>query len=191
MARTRWPEPATTPGWDQGPPLAYLRDLCHHWGTVYDWRTTEDRLNELDHLLTTVDGLDIHLVHVRSPRPDATPLVLTHGWPGSFLEFEALVRLLTDPPDGEPACHVVLPSLPGYAWSGRPQAAGWGIHRIADAWAEIMARLGYDRFVAGASDWGRASRPVSGVNTRTAPAASPSFRHSSHRPRRNSRRPCF
>lgn len=154
MARTRWPEPATTAGWDQGPPLDYLRDLCHHWGTAYDWRATETRLNALDHRLTTVDGLDVHLVHVRSSRSDATPLLLTHGWPGSFLEFEALAPLLTDPPAGEPAFHVVLPSLPGYAWSAPPQEPGWGIHRIADAWAEIMARLGYERFVAGGSDWG-------------------------------------
>ena len=154
MASTRWPEPATAEGWDQGPPLGYLRDLCEHWGTAYDWRATERRLNALDHYRTTVDGLDLHLVHAPSRRDDAIPLVLTHGWPGSFLEFEALLPLLTEPPVGEPAFHVVVPSLPGYAWSGRPTEPGWGIHRIADAWAEVMTRLGYDRFVAGGSDWG-------------------------------------
>ncbi len=158
LRRTRWPEAETVDDWSQGVPLAYLQDLCRHWAEAYDWRTSEARLNRLDHYRTTVDGLPIHFVHVRSPHPDALPLVITHGWPGSIIEFEAVVGPLTDPTAyggaAQEAFNLVLPSLPGFGLSGRPTAPGWGIARIADAWAELMARLEYPRFGASGGDWG-------------------------------------
>jgi pimeloyl-ACP methyl ester carboxylesterase len=154
LRRTRWPEPATAPGWTQGVPLDYARELCTYWADGYDWRTTEARLNRLPQFRTEIDGLAVHFVHVRSPHPDATPLILTHGWPGSFLEFEKVVRPLTDPSEPADAFHVVIPSLPGYGFSDKPTAAGWGVERIARAWAELMGRLGYDRFGAQGHDWG-------------------------------------
>jgi pimeloyl-ACP methyl ester carboxylesterase len=158
LRRTRWPEPAPLPGWSQGVPLAYLRELCGHWADTYDWTATEARLNRIPQITTTIDGLAVHALHARSPHPDAVPLVLTHGWPGSFLEFEQVLDPLTDPTahGGHPedAFHVVVPSLPGYGFSGRPAEPGWDIHRIARAWAELMTRLGYDRFIAAGSDWG-------------------------------------
>ncbi|HWJ52661.1 MAG TPA: epoxide hydrolase, partial [Propionibacteriaceae bacterium] len=156
LARTRWPEVETVDDWSQGVPLDYLRDLCGYWQEHYDWRATESRLNQLNHFLTRIDGLDIHFVHARSPRPDALPLVITHGWPGSILEFEAVIGPLTDPAGyggvEDDAFHLVLPSLPGYGFSGKPTAPGWGIERIAEAWAVLMDRLGYSRFGAQGGD---------------------------------------
>ena len=158
LARTRWPEAETVGDWSQGVPLAYLQDLCGDWQAHYDWRATEARLNQLDHFRTTIDGLPIHLVHARSPHPAALPLIITHGWPGSILEFEAVIGPLTDPPayggEAHDAFHLVLPSLPGYGFSGKPTAPGWGIQRIADAWAVLMDRLGYQTFGAQGGDWG-------------------------------------
>jgi pimeloyl-ACP methyl ester carboxylesterase len=151
LRATRWPESATTSGWEQGPPLDYLRDLCEYWTDGYDWRATESRLNRLPQFRTVVDGVGIHFAHVRSSHPDAVPLVMTHGWPGSFLEFERVIGPLTE---GSPPFHVVCPSLPGYAFSGKPAGPGWTVERIADAWAELMSRLGYDRFLAQGHDWG-------------------------------------
>jgi pimeloyl-ACP methyl ester carboxylesterase len=150
LARTRWPEPEPVGDWSQGVPLRRLRELCRYWADGYDWRATERRLNAIPQFRADVDGLAIHFLHVRSADPAATPVILTHGWPGSFLEFERALALLAA--DG--GFHVVVPSLPGYAFSGKPTATGWGIHRIARAWCELMARLGYDRFVAAGSDWG-------------------------------------
>ena len=154
LAMTRWPEPSTVPDWSQGVPLEVITELCRYWQEDYDWRATEHRLNQIPQYRTVIDGLPIHFLHVRSGRPDAVPLVLTHGWPGSFLEFEPAAALLADPPSGETAFHVVIPSLPGYGFSGRPTATGWDIHRIARAWCELMARLDYPRFLAAGSDWG-------------------------------------
>ncbi len=155
---TRWPDAETVDDWSQGVPLAYLRDLVAHWRHRYDWRATEARLSALPQVRVDVDGLGIHALHVRSPHPDALPLVLTHGWPGSFLEFEDVVGPLADPSidGGDPAdaFHVVCPSLPGYGFSDRPAATGWGIERIAAAWDTVMGRLGYDRYGAAGSDWG-------------------------------------
>jgi epoxide hydrolase len=154
----RWPERETVGDWSQGVPRGYLQDLCGYWAKGYDWRATQARLNQIPQFTTEIDGLDIHSLHVRSPHPDAVPLVMTHGWPGSFLEFERALGPLTDPAahGGDPAdaFDVVVPSLPGYGFSGKPSAAGWDIHRIARAWAELMARLGYGRFLAMGSDWG-------------------------------------
>lgn len=155
---TRWPDAETVDDWSQGIPLSYVREVCAYWAHEYDWRAREARLNALPQFLTEIDGLDIHFVHARSPHPEALPLVLTHGWPGSIAEFVDVVGPLTDPPahggDAADAFHVVCPSLPGYGFSAKPQAAGWGVERIADAWSLLMQRLGYDRFVAQGGDWG-------------------------------------
>jgi pimeloyl-ACP methyl ester carboxylesterase len=158
LAGTRWPEAETVADWSQGVPLGYLRELCRHWADGYDWRVTEARLNRLPQFRTEVDGLGIHLLHVRSPHPDALPLVMTHGWPGSVVEFLKVIGPLTDPTahggDAGDAFHLVIPSLPGYGFSDRPTQPGWGVERIAGAWAELMARLGYRRYGAQGGDWG-------------------------------------
>lgn len=158
LARTRWPEPETVDDWSQGIPLAYTRELCDHWATRYDWRATEARLNALPQFLTAIDDLDIHFVHVRSPVDGALPIVLTHGWPGSIVEFEKAIGPLVDPVahggDAADAFHVVVPSLPGYGFSGKPTGTGWSVERIAGAWAQLMARLGYRRYGAQGGDWG-------------------------------------
>jgi epoxide hydrolase len=154
LRRTRWPERETVPDWSQGVPLAYLRDLCAYWADGYDWRATEARLNALPQFRTTIDGLGLYLIHVRSPHPDALPLLLTSGWPGSVLEFLDLIGPLTEPPDPADAFHVVCPALPGYGFSDRPAMTGWGVPRIASAWAALMELLGYDRYGAAGSDWG-------------------------------------
>ncbi|MEU2093228.1 epoxide hydrolase family protein [Nocardia beijingensis] len=158
LLRTRWPEREPVADWSQGVPLAYLRELCRYWADEYDWPATEARLNRIPQISTEIDGVPIHALHLRSPNPEAIPLVLTHGWPGSFLEFEQVLGQLSDPAThgGDPAdaFHIVVPSLPGYGFSGRPTEPGWGIHRIARAWAELMTRLRYERFIAAGSDWG-------------------------------------
>lgn len=158
LRRTRWPDPETVGDWSQGIPLAYVRELCAHWADGYDWRATEAELNGWSQWRTTIDGLAIHFLHVRSPHAQALPLILTHGWPGSVVEFLDVIGPLTDPTahggDAADAFHVVVPSLPGYGFSGKPSAPGWGVERIARAWAALMARLGYDRYGAQGSDWG-------------------------------------
>jgi pimeloyl-ACP methyl ester carboxylesterase len=158
LGRTRWPEAETVDDWSQGVPLSYLRELCRHWAEDYDWRATERRLNLLPQFRTEVDGLGIHFLHVRSPHPDAFPVVLTHGWPGSVVEFLKVIGPLTDPTahggDAADAFHLVIPSLPGYGFSDRPTRPGWGVERIARAWARLMARLGYRRYGAQGGDWG-------------------------------------
>jgi len=158
LTRTRWPEAETVDDWSQGIPLAYTQELCHYWATSYDWRATEARLNTVPQFVTELDGLDIHFLHLRSPHPGALPLVLTHGWPGSFVEFEKVLGPLTDPvahggAAGD-AFDVVVPSLPGYGFSGKPTATGWTVGRTASAWAALMARLGYHRYGAQGGDWG-------------------------------------
>ncbi|OKJ67361.1 epoxide hydrolase family protein [Streptomyces sp. CB02460] len=158
IADARWP--AELPGvrWDRGVPLEYLKDLADHWRTKFDWRAVEDRLNQVPQYVTEIDGVDVHFLHVRSPEPTATPLILTHGWPGSVTEFLDVIGPLTDPAahGGDPgdAFHVVIPSLPGYGFSGAPAEAGWGVKRVARAWAELMASLGYERYIAQGGDWG-------------------------------------
>jgi epoxide hydrolase len=147
LARTRWPAAETGDG--EGPPLAAVQDLARHWATAYDWRRVEADLDAHGQALTEIDGLDIHFLHVRSARPDARPLVLTHGWPSSVLEP---LRVMDDLATGTPAFHVVAPSLPGFGLSGK--APGWTVRRTADAWVTLMGRLGYDRFLAAGGDWG-------------------------------------
>jgi pimeloyl-ACP methyl ester carboxylesterase len=149
LAETRWPEPATVPDWSQGVPLFDLQQLCRYWRIEYDWRATEHRLNRWPQYLIDIDGLTIHYFHLPSPRPSAVPLLLTHGWPGSFFEFEQAMERLADSD-----FDLVVPSLPGYGFSGKPAGQGWGVHRIALTWAELMQRLGYRRFLACGSDWG-------------------------------------
>jgi pimeloyl-ACP methyl ester carboxylesterase len=158
LHRTRWPDAETVDDWSQGIPLAYMRDLCRYWVDEYDWRATEARLNGFAQFRTEIDGLGIHLIHVRSPHPGALPLIITHGWPGSVVEFHKVIGPLVDPTahggDAADAFHVVCPSLPGYGFSDRPARQGWGVERIARAWARLMARLGYDRYGAQGGDWG-------------------------------------
>ncbi len=147
LRRTRWPEPATDP--TQGVDLNELQALCTYWIDRYDWRRTEEWLNTVGQFRTTIDGLAIHFVHARSSDPNALPLVLTHGWPGSIVEFREVIE-----PLNEAGFHCVVPSLPGYGWSDKPAGAGWGIQRTARAWATLMARLGYHRYGAQGTDWG-------------------------------------
>ncbi|HZN70153.1 MAG TPA: epoxide hydrolase [Micromonosporaceae bacterium] len=158
LARTRWPDELPGVGWDRGVPLTYLRELVEYWSTGYDWREQEARLNAFPQFTTTIDGQDIHFLHVRSPEPDAMALVLTHGWPDSIVEFLDVIGPLTDPRayGGDPgdAFHLVIPSLPGYGFSGPTTERGWELHRIAQAWATLMTRLGYERHGAQGGDWG-------------------------------------
>lgn len=158
LAAERLPERETAPTsepWQQGVPLAYLEDLVRYWRTEYSWRRVERELNERGQFRTVIDGLGVHFLHVRSTRPDARPLLLTHGWPGSVVEFLDVIAELSDPVDpAAPAFHVVVPSLPGFGFSDRPVAAGWGVDRIVDAWAVLMTRLDYPRFLAHGGDWG-------------------------------------
>jgi pimeloyl-ACP methyl ester carboxylesterase len=158
LTQTRWPEPATVPDWRQGVPLDWLRELCGYWADGYDWRRLESRLNALPQFTAEVDGVTVHFIHVRSAEPDALPLLLTHGWPGSIVEFLDVLGPLTDPVahggDAADAFHVVCPSLPGFGFSGKPAEPGWGPNRIAAAWGELMAGLGYDRYGAQGGDWG-------------------------------------
>jgi pimeloyl-ACP methyl ester carboxylesterase len=158
IAATQWPEKETVPDHSQGVPLAMMQKLAHHWGTDYDWRECEARLNALPQFITEIDGLDIHFVHVRSPHEGALPLIINHGWPGSIIEQLKVIGPLTDPTahgaSAADAFDVVIPSMPGYGFSGKPTGTGWGPERMARAWAELMTRLGYTRYVAQGGDWG-------------------------------------
>jgi len=158
LEATRWPDAETVGDWSQGAPLAYIQEVCAYWARQYDWRVREARINEFAQFRTRIDGCEIHFIHVRSPHDDALPLVITHGWPGSIVEFLEVIRPLTEPTahggDARDAFHVVCPSLPGYGFSGKPRETGWGVDRIADVWDRLMQRLGYDRYVAQGGDWG-------------------------------------
>ncbi len=167
LDQTRWPERETVDDWSQGAPLHKVRALCEHWRHGYDWRRFEAKLNGLGQFRTEIDGVGIHFLHVRSPHADALPLLMTHGWPGSVAEFMKVISPLTDPTAhggrAEDAFHVVAPSLPGFGFSDKPTTAGWGVPRIAMAWIQLMARLGYDRWVAQGGDWGSAVTTTIGV----------------------------
>lgn len=157
LDRTRWPEEETVEDWSQGTKLTALKELVAYWRIEYDWRRCEARLNSIGQFRTAIDGLSIHFLHRRSPREDAIPLIITHGWPGSVVEVLGVIDELAEPADpDQPAFHVVAPSLPGYGFSGKPTATGWGVERIARAWAELMQRLGYAGWVAQGGDWGAA-----------------------------------
>jgi pimeloyl-ACP methyl ester carboxylesterase len=170
IAETRWPDRETVDDQSQGIQLAKLKPLVKYWGTGYDWRKAEAKLNTLPQFMTTIDGVDIHFIHVRSKHPNALPLIMTHGWPGSVFELLKTVGPLTDPTAhggrAEDAFDLVLPSMPGYGFSGKPTETGWGPDRIAQTWAELMKRLGYTRYVAQGGDWGS---PVSSAMARQAP----------------------
>src|ERR1700755_2681756 len=158
LTATRWPDPETVPDQSQGAQLDNLQALVRYWGTDYDWRRAEAKLNALPQFITEIDGLDIHFIHVRSRHHDALPLIVTPGWPGSVFELLKVIGPLTDPTahggTAQDAFDLVIPSLPGYGFSGRPQAPGWNPDRIAHAWDELMKRLGYTSYVAQGGDWG-------------------------------------
>ena len=158
IAATNWPEKETVADQSQGVPLAMMQQLAHYWATEYDWREVEAKLNALPQFITEIDGLDIHFIHVRSQHEDALPLIVNHGWPGSIIEQLKIIGRLTDPTahggSAADAFHVVIPSMPGYGFSGKPTSTGWGPERMGRAWAELMQRLGYERYVAQGGDWG-------------------------------------
>jgi pimeloyl-ACP methyl ester carboxylesterase len=164
---TRWPERETVSDDSQGVPLETMQQLLSYWGTEYDWRLCEARLNGLPNFITEIDGLDIHFLHVRSDHEDALPLIVTHGWPGSIIEQLKIIEPLTDPTahggEAADAFHLVIPSLPGHGFSAKPASTGWDPARIARAWVELMKRLGYSRFVAQGGDWGAAVTQTMGI----------------------------
>jgi pimeloyl-ACP methyl ester carboxylesterase len=169
IVATRWPDQETVSDGSQGPQLTQFREIIRHWGATYDWRQVEARLNALPMFITEIDGVDIHFIHIRSKHDDALPLIVTHGWPGSIIEQLKIIGPLTDPSSygarASDAFHLVIPSMPGFGFSGRPTDKGWNPDRIACAWAELMRRLGYTRYVAQGGDWGS---PVSSAMARQA-----------------------
>jgi pimeloyl-ACP methyl ester carboxylesterase len=171
IAATRWPDKETVSDRSQGNQLGKLQEIIRYWGTNYDWRKVETRLNALPMFMTEIDGVDIHFIHVRSKHENALPLIVTHGWPGSVIEQLKIIDPLTNPTahggSASDAFHLVIPSMPGYGFSGKPKGTGWNPDRIGRAWAELMKRLGYTRYVAQGGDWGS---PVSSAMARQAPA---------------------
>ena len=160
LRKTRWPEAEPVDDWSQGTPLKWIQKVCRYWAEDYDWRRREAQLNRFAQFTTEIDGLDIHFVHARSPHPEAMPLIITHGWPGSIVEFHKVIEPLTNPTahggTAADAFHVVCPSLPGFGFSAKPTTTGWGVDRIAAAWTVLMDRLGYTRYGAQGGDWGSA-----------------------------------
>lgn len=165
---TRWQEREPVDDWSQGARLDKVRALCHHWRTQYNWRRCEEQLNAWGQFKTNLDDTDIHFLHIRSPHPDALPMLMTHGWPGSVIEFNKVIGPLTDPVAhggvASDAFHLILPSLPGYGFSEKPTTTGWGVEKIARNWAVLMERLGYDRYVAQGGDWGAAVTNQIGID---------------------------
>src|SRR5215208_7492258 len=158
IAATQWPEKETVADESQGVQLATIQELARYWATDYEWRKCEAKLNALPQFMTEIDGLDIHFIHVKSDHQDGLPLIVNHGWPGSIIEQLKIIDRLTDPTaygaSASDGFDVVIPSMPGYGFSGKPTTTGWGPERMARAWAELMKRLGYDRYVAQGGDWG-------------------------------------
>ena len=171
IADTRWPDKETVPDRSQGNQLATLQEIVRYWGTDYDWRKAEARLNELPMFTTNIDGVGIQFIQVKSQNPNALPIIITHGWPGSIIELLGIIDPLTNPTGHggrvEDAFDVVIPSMPGYGFSGKPTGTGWDPDHIARAWGELMKRLGYSRYVAQGGDWGS---PVTEARARQAPA---------------------
>lgn len=165
---TRWAEEECVDDWSQGIPLTYVREIADYWANQYDWRKSEQYLNTFDHFQTNINDLDIHFIHQKSPHPDAYPLIITHGWPGSIVEFHKVIQPLVDPTKhggkAEDAFHVVCPSLPGYGFSGKPSQSGWGVEKIAETWDQLMVRLGYENYGAQGGDWGAAVTTQIGRN---------------------------
>jgi pimeloyl-ACP methyl ester carboxylesterase len=168
IRNTRWPEAECVDDWSQGIPLTYTKELTNYWLTEYDWRTCETKLNSFDQYITSLQGLDFHIIHQRSPHENAFPLLITHGWPGSIVEFHKIIDPLTNPTKyggkEEDAFHVVCPTLPGYGFSGKPKKTGWGVEKIAEAWDELMVSLGYESYGAQGGDWGAAVTTQIGRN---------------------------
>ncbi|MGH1493694.1 MAG: epoxide hydrolase family protein [Acidimicrobiales bacterium] len=160
LQNTRWPEKEPVEDWSQGVPLSYVQQVCAYWADGYDWRSREAALNRFDQFITPIDDVDIHYIHVRSPEPDALPLLITHGWPGSVVEFHKVIEPLANPRahGGDPAdaFDVICPSLPGFGFSGKPTVSGWGVPKVAEIWISLMAELGYKRYGAQGGDWGSA-----------------------------------
>jgi len=158
LSNTRWPEKETVDDWSQGIPLAYTQEVCNYWLNSYDWRARERLLNKYPQFMTELNGLDIHFIHARSPHPEARPLLMTHGWPGSIVEFQKVIGPLIDPVahggDASDAFHVVCPTLPGFGFSSKPAGTGWGVDKIAESWNTLMLRLGYEQYFAQGGDWG-------------------------------------
>ena len=167
LSNTRWPEKETVSDWSQGIPLAYTQEVCDYWLNSYDWRTRERLLNAYPQFITELNDLDIHFIHARSPHAEARPLLMTHGWPGSIVEFQKVIGPLVDPVahggDAADAFHVVCPSLPGYGFSGKPKVSGWTIDKIAETWNQLMLRLDYEQYVAQGGDWGAAVTSAIGM----------------------------
>ena len=167
LANTRWPEKETVDDWSQGISLAYTQEVCDYWLNSYDWPAREALLNKYPQFMTELNGLDIHFIHARSPHPDARPLLLTHGWPGSIVEFQKVIGPLIDPlahgGDAADAFHVVCPSLPGYGFSDKPKASGWNVEKISETWNQLMLRLGYHAYFAQGGDWGAAVTSAIGM----------------------------
>src|SRR3954469_16806832 len=164
---TRWPERETVTDFSQGVPLATMQKLARYWAEEHDWRKVEEKLNSYPQFITNIDGLDIHFIHVRSKEKNALPVIVTHGWPGSVIEQLKIIDPLVNPTayggNASDAFDVVIPSMPGYGYSGKPTTAGWGPERIAKAWVELMKRLGYKKFVAQGGDWGALVVDMMGV----------------------------
>lgn len=167
LAMTRWPDKETPGDWSQGIPLEYMKEIHDYWMNNYNWRDRESRLNRWPGFKTVLDGLGIHFLHIRARHEDALPLILTHGWPGSIVEFQKVIQPLTDPEahggSARDAFHLICPALPGFGFSDKPTAPGWNIERIATAWNELMLRLGYKRYVAQGGDWGSMVTAAIGV----------------------------
>ena len=167
LTSARWPEVETVDDWTQGVPLSYHQTFCEHWANDYDWYQTQERLNQYNQFITNIEGLDVHFLHIRSSHANAMPLVITHGWPGSIIEFHKILKPLTDPTQhggsAEDAFHIVCPSLPGYGFSGKPKDTGWGVEKIAAAWDTLMLRIGYDSYLAQGGDWGSAITTAIGM----------------------------
>jgi pimeloyl-ACP methyl ester carboxylesterase len=167
LANTRWPEKETVDDWSQGIPLAYTQEVSDYWLNSYDWRAREALLNKYPQFMTEINGLDIHFIHAHSPHPQARPLLITHGWPGSIVEFQKVIGPLIDPVahggNADDAFHVVCPSLPGYGFSGKPMDTGWNVEKIAETWNQLMLMLGYDEYFAQGGDWGAAVTSAIGM----------------------------
>lgn len=170
LNNARWPEPETVDDWSQGVPIKYHQEFCAYWANEYDWYKTQDRLNGFAQFKTELDGLDIHFIHVKSSHENAKPMIITHGWPGSIVEFHKIIEPLAEPTKhggtSDDAFHVVCPSLPGYGFSGKPDATGWGVPRIAEAWDNLMTRLGYNEYYAQGGDWGSAVTTAIGIQNK-------------------------
>jgi pimeloyl-ACP methyl ester carboxylesterase len=167
LRETRWPDAETPDDWSQGVPIAYAREFCNYWAEEYDWSGRQERLNGFEQFMTQIDDLSIHFIHVRSPEDKARPIVLTHGWPGSVVEFLKVIGPLTDPVahggNADDAFHVVCPSLPGYGFSGKPTKTGYGVPRIAGMWDQLMVGIGYEAYFAQGGDWGAAVTTAIGI----------------------------